>query len=89
MIIKKGTHRRYLRHILSRGLDSHRCAVTAGVAVHAAHHRRNGRLLPITRRRMCDVSTQEDDGLLEHGGPGPPTGHTKERKDIASQACTP
>lgn len=59
----------YLRHVLSRCLDSHRGAVTAGVAVHAAHHRRDGRLLPITGWRMCDVRTQEDDRLLEHGGP--------------------
>lgn len=58
----------YLGHVLSRRLDSHRGAVPAWVAIHASHHSCDGWLFPVTRWRMCDISTQEDDRLLEHGG---------------------
>ena len=61
---------RYLGHVLAGRLDSHRSAVSAGMAVHAAHHRRDGRLLPVSGGGMSDVSAEEDDGLLEHRRPG-------------------
>ena len=79
----------YLGHVLSGRLDSHRGAVTAGVAVHAAHHSCNGRLLPITSWGMSDICTQEDDRLLEHRGPGTPTGKRKtvHHRPLHSECC--
>ena len=56
--------------VLSGGLDADGGAVAAGVSVHAAHHRRDGRLLPVAGGGVRDVGPQEDDRLLEHRGPG-------------------
>lgn len=51
------------------------------MAIHAAHHRCYGRFLPITCWGMSDISTQEDDGLLENGRP------VEKIKNFALQAC--
>ena len=60
----------YLGQVLPGRLDADGGAVAAGVAVHAAHHRRDGRLLPVAGGGVRDVRPQEDDWLLEHRGPG-------------------
>ena len=71
-----GGHGPYLGQVLPGRLDADSGAVAAGVSVHAAHHRRDGRLLPVARRRVRDVRPQEDDWLLEHRGPEGGRGET-------------
>lgn len=58
-----------MRQILSRCLHSHSGAVTAWMAVHAAHYSRYRRLLSVTCWWMSDVCTQEDDRLLKYRWP--------------------
>lgn len=77
----------YLGHVLPRRLNSDCGAVATGVTVHAAHHRCDGRLLPITSWRMSNIRTQEDDRLLENRGPGPQktAGHYQARLQRGNQ----
>ncbi len=58
-----------LGQVLAWGLHSHGGTIAAGVPIHATHHSRNGRFLPIACRWVSDIGPQKDDRLLEHGGP--------------------
>lgn len=58
-----------LGDLLAGSLYPNGGTVSAGVAIHTANDSSNGRLLPIPCRRVCDICSQEDDRLLEHGWP--------------------
>lgn len=58
-----------LGDLLAGGLHPNSGTVPARVTIHTAHNSGNGRLLPVPCRRVRDICSQEDDGLLEHRGP--------------------
>ena len=55
-----------LDDLLSVLLDPHRGRVPTGMGILGAHHSSNTRLLVVSSWRMCHISTQEDDWLVEH-----------------------